>query len=264
MKNTHTPKKRFGQNFLTDQYAIARIIDAIDVARNDTVVEIGPGLGALTTPLLKALDRLTVIEIDRDLIAHWQAQNIAHLHIIAQNALEINFATFGTKVRVVGNLPYNISTPILFHLIDNLAYIDDMHFMLQKEVVMRMSASPNSKEYGRLSVMVQYHCQVRHLFDVPAGAFYPPPKVVSAIVRLVPKKNPKRAKCAHTFANVVRTAFNYRRKQLGAIFKGVLNKDDFSCANILPTLRPENLAVEDFICLSDVMYDKQATSTGVV
>lgn len=183
----HIPRKRFGQNFLTDQGVIQAIVRTIHPQPGDVMVEIGPGLGALTDPLLKILPRLHVVEIDRDIIARLQNNYpAAKLTIHAGDALKFDFSTLGERIRVVGNLPYNISTPILFHLSEYVGNIIDMHFMLQKEVVERMVAAPSTPEYGRLSVMLQYRYAMELMFIVPPDAFHPAPKVESAIVRMIP------------------------------------------------------------------------------
>lgn len=243
----HQPKKRFGQNFLIDDFIIARIIDAIDPKPSMNIAEIGPGLGALTLPLL-ARAPLSVVEIDRDLVAHWQSQNLPNLTVIPKDALTADFSPFDC---VVGNLPYNISTPILFYLL-GFGNIQQMYFMLQKEVVDRMSASPNQKSYGRLSVMVQYRADVKKLFEVPTDAFDPAPKVVSAVCCISPNANKPRARDERVFDNVVRLLFNHRRKTLRAILKN----SPYAFGDDAPvdlSLRPENLAVDDFIALSDYL-----------
>lgn len=249
----HVAKKRFGQNFLTDQAIISSLIEAINPLHNQTIVEIGPGLGALTKPLLKKINHLHVVEIDRDIVA-WMQKEYASNDIAIHNvdALKFEFATLGENLRVVGNLPYNISTPILFHLLENLTHISDMHFMLQKEVVERMVASPSTPAYGRLSVMLQYHLQMEYLITVPPEAFEPAPKVESAFVRCVPYANkPFVADDLNLFAKVVLAAFGQRRKTIRNTLKDFLNDDDFLELKIGSQLRAENLSVKDYVLIAN-------------
>lgn len=250
---THLPRKRFGQNFLQDQSVIDRIIAAIRPRSGDIVVEIGPGLGALTQPLLKALGQLQVVELDRDIIPVLAAscKALGSLTVHQADALKFDFRQCGQELHVVGNLPYNISTPILFHLFEFIDCIKDMHFMLQKEVVDRMVASPGNKQYGRLSVMVQYYCQVESLFDVPPESFYPAPKVNSSIVRLTPYATlPYPVENKKLFDEIVREAFNQRRKTLRNSLRAYFNDEQFAAASINPDCRAENLSVEDFARLA--------------
>ena len=256
----HVAKKRFGQNFLTDQSIIASLVDAINPEENQTLVEIGPGLGAFTKPLLSKIHKLHVVEIDRDIVSWMQAEYAkpayAKNDLIIHNvdALKFDFTTLGNQIRVVGNLPYNISTPILFHLLENLPTIIDMHFMLQKEVVERMVAAPSSPAYGRLSVMLQYYLQMEYLFTVPPEAFEPAPKVESAFVRCVPHANlPFVAKDTHLFAKVVLQAFSQRRKTLRNTLKGLLDDNGFAKLEISPQLRAENLSVAQFVAISNYL-----------
>lgn len=260
----HVAKKRFGQNFLTDQAIISSLIEAIDPHKNQTIVEIGPGLGALTKPLLKKIDHLHVVEIDRDIVSWMQTEyakpSYANNHITIHNvdALKFNFSELGDQLRVTGNLPYNISTPILFHLLDNLAHIADMHFMLQKEVVERMVAQPSTPAYGRLSVMLQYHLSMEYLITVPPEAFEPAPKVESAFVRCVPHTNlPFIAKDTVLFAKIVMAAFGQRRKTIRNTLKEFLQDDDFVRLNLNPQLRAENLSVKNFVDISNFCSIKQ-------
>jgi len=251
----HIPKKRFGQNFLTDQDIIRSLIEAIRPAPNDLMVEIGPGLGAMTQPLLKTLKHLHVVELDRDVVVwmegHYPADKIA-IHNI--DALKFDFTSLGPKMRVVGNLPYNISTPILFHLLDNVDHIIDMHFMLQKEVVERMVAAPSTSEYGRLSVMLQYRLYMEYLITVPPEAFNPAPKVESAFVRAVPYAQPPHpAKDEALFAKIVSAAFGQRRKTLRNTLKGVLDDAGFAALGIDSQLRAENLGVEQFVAIANYL-----------
>jgi 16S rRNA (adenine1518-N6/adenine1519-N6)-dimethyltransferase len=249
----HVAKKRFGQNFLTDQSVIDSLVSAISPKADDLMVEIGPGLGALTKPLLQKLDMLHVVEVDRDIIA-WMQKEYAKNSITIHNsdALKFDFSALGEHIRVVGNLPYNISTPILFHLLDNVKVITDMHFMLQKEVVERMVADPSTAAYGRLSVMLQYRLQMEYLFTVPPEAFEPAPKVESAFVRCVPHASlPYVAKDEILFAKVVTAAFGQRRKTLRNTLKGLLDDDGFNALNIDSQLRAENLRVADFVTIAN-------------
>jgi 16S rRNA (adenine1518-N6/adenine1519-N6)-dimethyltransferase len=249
----HIAKKRFGQNFLTDQAIISSLINAISPQAHETLVEIGPGLGALTKPLLARLPHLHVVEIDRDIVA-WMLQQypLEKLTIHNADALKFDFSTLGEHLRVVGNLPYNISTPILFHLLDNIASITDMHFMLQKEVVERMVAEPSTPAYGRLSVMLQYRLSMEYLLTVPPEAFEPAPKVESAFVRAIPyAKLPYPASDEALFAKVVLSAFGQRRKTLRNTLKGLLDDDGFAALNISPQLRAENLSVAQFVAIAN-------------
>ena len=253
----HTPKKRFGQNFLTDQGIIGSLIDAIAPQCDDLMVEIGPGLGAMTKPLLQKLTLLHVVELDRDICA-WVVKNYAKQYaeksIVIHNvdALKYDFTSLGNHLRVVGNLPYNISTPILFHLLDNVAGIKDMHFMLQKEVVERMVAMPSTPAYGRLSVMLQYHLAMEYLITVPPESFEPAPKVESAFVRCVPHATlPFVANDTALFAKIVLAAFGQRRKTIRNTLKDYLNDNDFTQLSLNTQLRAENLSVKDFVDISN-------------
>jgi len=251
----HVARKRFGQNFLIDQGIIGAIVSAINPARTDTVVEIGPGLGAITVPLLERVDRLHVVEIDRDLIARLKKQHPPERMTIHEgDALAFDFASIGRDLRLVGNLPYNISTPLLFHLASYGQQVSDMHFMLQKEVVERMVAEPGCADYGRLSVMLQYSFWLEWLIDVPPASFDPPPKVDSAVVRLIPKppelltaKDPAR------LSSLVQSAFAQRRKMLRNNLKGILDDAGFAALDIAPTLRPEDLPVEDYVRIANYL-----------
>ena len=249
-------KKHLGQNFLHDRSVVDRILLAVDPRPGDRLVEIGPGQGALTLPLLDRHGALTAIEFDRDLLQPLAAAAAEHgdLALIAADVLQVEFTALAGdgQLRLVGNLPYNLSSPILFHALAHAASVRDMHFMLQKEVVERMGAGPGSKVYGRLSVMLQAYCVVTPLFTVPPGAFRPAPKVDSAVVRLVPRdpasigiEDPFR------FAAVVRAAFGQRRKTLRNALMGVLDSASIQDAGVRPDLRAEQLAVADFIRLSN-------------
>ena len=256
----HIAKKRFGQNFLTDQGVIASLVEAISPKADDLMVEICPGLGALTKPLLQKLKLLHVVEVDRDIITWMKAEYSkpafasSAIYIHNADALKFDFKSLGNNLRVTGNLPYNISTPILFHLLDNVNAITDMHFMLQKEVVERMVAAPSTPAYGRLSVMLQYHLQMDYLITVPPEAFEPAPKVESAFVRCVPHATlPYIAKDEVLFAKVVLAAFGQRRKTLRNTLKGLLEDDGFVALNINSQLRAENLAVSDFVAIANYL-----------
>ncbi|WP_428241069.1 16S rRNA (adenine(1518)-N(6)/adenine(1519)-N(6))-dimethyltransferase RsmA [Gynuella sp.] len=253
----HKARKRFGQNFLHDQQVIDRIVSAIRPKPDQHLVEIGPGQGALTEQLLAGTDgQLDVIELDRDLIPILQVKffSAAALTIHEADALKFDFATLhpGEPLRVVGNLPYNISTPLLFHLLRFTDHITDMHFMLQKEVVERICASPGGSDYGRLSVMMQYFCQTEYLFTVKPGAFNPAPKVDSAIIRLAPRpKHELTARSLEALETMVRTSFSQRRKTLRNNLKQLMTQQQIEDAGIDPGLRPEKLSVADFVNLAN-------------
>ena len=277
LKGQHQPRKRFGQNFLHDSNIIRQIVESVRLQRSDNLVEIGPGMGALTEPLLAEVDAMTVIELDRDLADSLRIRIGANSHdnfnIIQANAMNVDYHDIyeqvtdlkaaevtqspASKLRIVGNLPYNISTPLLFHLLEFADVIKDMHFMLQKEVVERITAEVGSKTYGRLSVIMQYYCDTDYLLTVPKGAFNPPPKVTSAVFRLTPHvTKPVQANDEKKFAVIVREAFNHRRKTMRAIFKKstllpTLTDDDFAVADIDPQARPETIDVTQFVALSN-------------
>lgn len=249
----HKAKKRFGQNFLVDRQIIADIVAAIRPGANDNMVEIGPGLGALTRPLLERLDVLHVVEIDRDIIARLKADyppekfNAHRLVIHEGDALAFDFAQLPAPLRIVGNLPYNISSPLLFHFAAYAENVTDMHFMLQDEVVERMVAEPSTPEYGRLSVMLQYRFHMEKLLDVPPESFRPAPKVNSAIVRMIPIPAGEIAvRDERRFAEIVTAAFGQRRKTLRNTLKSYLTEAGFEQLGIDPQLRAENLSVQDF------------------
>ncbi|MCD9032871.1 16S rRNA (adenine(1518)-N(6)/adenine(1519)-N(6))-dimethyltransferase RsmA [Luteimonas sp. Y-2-2-4F] len=249
-------KKALGQHFLHERGVIDRILHALDPRPGERIVEIGPGQGALTFPLLRAHGELTVIEFDRDLIAPLTAAAapLGRLEIVHRDVLQVDFTALaaGAPLRLVGNLPYNISSPILFHALAHADAVRDMHFMLQKEVVDRMAAAPGSKVYGRLSVMLQAWCEVTPLFTVAPGAFRPPPKVDSAVVRLVPRPRGTVAIADPArFALVVRAAFGQRRKTLRNALSGVLDAEGIRRAGLDPGARAEQLAVADFVALAD-------------
>jgi 16S rRNA (adenine1518-N6/adenine1519-N6)-dimethyltransferase len=258
----HRPRKRFGQNFLQNQHIIDTIIQSLNPRPSDNVLEIGPGLGALTQPLLQKLNKLTVIEIDRDLQAHLAAMPLTanKLTIINADALIVNYDQFGKELRIIGNLPYNISTPLLLRLLHYTSFINDMHFMLQKEVVLRLAASPGSKTYGRLSVILQYYCEVEHLFDVPPTAFHPQPKVDSAIVRLIPHSAQLYPAVEFTsLERVVACAFSMRRKTLANNLKPLMSAAQLTHLGIDPILRPEQISVMQYVELTKFIHNTSNT-----
>ncbi|MFC6669679.1 16S rRNA (adenine(1518)-N(6)/adenine(1519)-N(6))-dimethyltransferase RsmA [Marinobacterium aestuariivivens] len=260
----HRARKRFGQNFLHDAGIIRRIIRSIAPREDDHLVEIGPGLGALTEELLAEAGALDAIELDRDLVPVLRTKFFNYgerFRIFETDALKFDFNELkqdGRPLRVVGNLPYNISTPLIFHLLSHAGLIRDMHFMLQKEVVDRLAAEPGTSDYGRLGIMTQYHCRVDPLFIVPPGAFDPAPKVDSAIVRLTPYDSPPYpAKDPVQLELVVRTAFGQRRKTLRNNLRTLLDADELEALGIDPGLRPERLTLAEFVKISDFLSDKQ-------
>ncbi len=245
----HVPRKRFGQHFLHDPYFLGRIVESIAPIAGDALVEIGPGEGALTRPLLERMPQITAIEIDRDLAATLAAEfPPERLNLIVADALDFDFATLPAGLRVVGNLPYNVSTPLLFHLARFAGRVRDMHFMLQLEVVDRMGAAHSTPAYGRLSVMLQRRFRVERLFRVPPGAFRPPPKVESAVVRLTPLPASEiPAVDEKLFAAVVARAFGARRKTLRNALGTLIDAPGLQRLGIDPGLRPENVPPEDYI-----------------
>jgi 16S rRNA (adenine1518-N6/adenine1519-N6)-dimethyltransferase len=258
---TEPAKKHLGQHFLHERGIVEKIVLAVDPQPGDRLVEIGPGQGAITFPLLKKHGSLTAIEFDRDLIAPLTAaaREFGVLTIVSGDVLEVDFTALAggehedcREIRLVGNLPYNLSSPILFHALDHAAAIRDMHFMLQKEVVDRMAAGPGSKVYGRLSVMLQAYCTVTPLFKVPPGAFRPPPKVDSAVVRLVPRAPDSIGVADRShFAHVVRAAFGQRRKTLRNALNGVADSAAIEAAGLDPGARAEQIEVAGFIRLAN-------------
>lgn len=251
----HAPRRRFGQNFLEDRGVVEQIVASIHPLPGEHVVEIGPGRGALTIPLLQRLGHLDVIEIDRDIVSELRAGSLGGgLTIHEGDVLEFDFTTLGRGLRVVGNLPYNISTPLLFHLTDQAAAVHDAHFMLQREVVERMSALPGTAEYGRLSVMLQYRWSIDSLFDVAPSAFRPAPKVWSSVVRMIPYMElPQVATDEVLFAEVVMLAFGQRRKTLRNTLRNKLTAADFDQLGIDPGARGETLGVADFVRIANRM-----------
>ncbi|MFO1495369.1 MAG: 16S rRNA (adenine(1518)-N(6)/adenine(1519)-N(6))-dimethyltransferase RsmA [Lysobacterales bacterium] len=250
-------RKRFGQNFLRDQNVIDRIVRAIHPQPGQRVVEIGPGRGAMTWPLLDALGEMTAIEIDRDLVPILREQSQAHgrLSLVEADVLTVNFTELaaGQRIRVAGNLPYNISTPVLFHLLDHAEVIEDMHFMLQREVVERMAAPHGDKVYGRLSVALQARCRVEKLFRVMPGSFWPVPKVESAIVRLTPLHDPQRTALAEPLDRILRAAFAQRRKTLSNALAGVLDAVTIASCGVRPEARAEQVDVAGFLKLASAL-----------
>jgi 16S rRNA (adenine1518-N6/adenine1519-N6)-dimethyltransferase len=254
------PRKHLGQHFLTDRHYIARIVAAIGPQRDDAMVEIGPGAGALTEPLIAALDHLHVVEIDRELAPALRLRfGTDRITVHQSDVLEFDFGALAAPLRIVGNLPYNISTPILFHVAQFAARIRDCTFMLQREVVDRMVAAPSTPAYGRLSVMLQYRFEMQKLFNVPPGAFYPPPKVESAIVRMAPYGAGRPcARDEKLFAQIVMAAFSQRRKTLRNTLKSFMNPDDWSALGIDSRQRAENLSAAQFIAIADHALQHQA------
>ncbi len=248
----HFAKKRFGQHFLHDAHVIAKIIRFIAPKSGETLIEIGPGLGALTNPLLDAAGALQVVELDRDVIPHLLQTCTNHpgLKIHQADALEFDFRALGSKLRLCGNLPYNISTPLLFHLLEQSDAITDMHFMLQKEVVERICAAPGSEHYGRLTVALFARAEARKLFEIGPGAFRPPPQVDSAVVRLTPRPAPFPIADLARFDAVVKYAFGQRRKTLGNALKSLITADQIRAAGIDPIVRAEQLPPEAFARLA--------------
>ncbi|MGZ5818769.1 MAG: 16S rRNA (adenine(1518)-N(6)/adenine(1519)-N(6))-dimethyltransferase RsmA [Burkholderiaceae bacterium] len=255
----HIARKRFGQNFLTDQVVLHNIIRAIDPQADDVMVEIGPGLAAMTNLLLQSLKQLHVVELDRDLVARLQKSfDPKRLIVHSADALQFDFAgipvTDGKKLRVVGNLPYNISSPLLFHLAQMAPHVQDQHFMLQKEVVERMVADPGSKTYGRLSVMLQWRYHMELMFIVPPTAFDPPPRVESAIVRMIPIAQPLVCEQAK-LEQVVLKAFTQRRKVLRNCVAGMFTENELIDAGADPQARPETVPLEQFVALANRLKD---------
>ncbi|MCB6183438.1 16S rRNA (adenine(1518)-N(6)/adenine(1519)-N(6))-dimethyltransferase RsmA [Leeia sp. TBRC 13508] len=255
----HIPRKRFGQNFLIDNSIIDSIVRSVNPKVSDNVVEIGPGLAAITKPLSDRLNHLHVVEIDRDIVSRLSRQFPAEkLSIHSIDALKFDFSTLGEKLRIVGNLPYNISSPLLFHLADYRSNITDMHFMLQKEVVDRMVAEPNTADYGRLTVMLQYRFHLEWLLDVPPESFNPPPKVNSAVVRLIPREDLTLSASVEKALNrVVTAAFAQRRKTLRNTLSGLFTAEELSQSGIDPQARAESLSVEQFIGLATVFANRE-------
>lgn len=259
MSSSHKPRKRFGQHFLNDFNVVQRIVSAINPHQDQHLVEIGPGMGVLTQELLPLVRKLDAVELDRDIIPklHATCLPLGNFTIHSADALKFDFchlAQNGEPLRVVGNLPYNISTPLLFHLIAQIECIEDMHFMLQKEVVDRLAAQPNCGDYGKLSIMVQYYCRVEHLFNVPPDAFSPPPKVDSAVVRLTPyAKPPVQVNGIKALEKIVAAAFAQRRKTLRNNLKGLIAPEQWQELNIDPQRRAETLTLAEFAQLANIL-----------
>lgn len=252
MMTAHQPRKRFGQHFLIDHHVLKNMVDALALQPTDHVIEIGPGLGALTDYLLPYLNHLDLVELDHDLIKHLHEKyDPKKITIHAADALTFSYQHIGNHLRIVGNLPYNISTPLLFKLFSQIEIIRDMHFMLQKEVVLRLTATVGSEDYGRLTVMSQYFCDNEYLLTVPATSFSPPPKVESAIVRLIPKKQfSLTAEQFQLFSTIVKEAFTYRRKTVGNSLKRLVDANTLISLGINPQLRPQNITVAEFVYIS--------------
>ncbi len=260
--NQHIPRKRFGQNFLHDKSYIERIINSLNIPESESIVEIGPGQGALTYPLLQQYKKLAVIELDRDLLSNLEQQGKEYgdLQIYNEDALKFDFHKLNTNsLHIIGNLPYNISTPILFHLFQHLDLIASMTFMLQKEVVDRLAADVNDSNFSRLSVMAQYYCDVEKLFDVPPGAFFPPPKVMSSVVSLRPKEQSSSLEEQTLFSKIVKQAFSQRRKVLKTNLKQWLSIEDFTTLDINPSCRAQELSVEDYIVITNYVKSNSLT-----
>lgn len=258
----HTARKRFGQNFLHDQFVIDKIVAAINPQCGQNLIEIGPGLGALTEPVCEQTDKLTVVELDRDLAKRLRSHPFIQdkLNVIEQDALKFDFATQYSeqkgKLRVFGNLPYNISTPLMFHLFTYANVVQDMHFMLQHEVVKRLCATSGDKLYGKLSVMAQYYCSATPVVMVPPSAFKPPPKVDSAVVRLVPHQTPPvDVEDLPTLQEVVSSAFNQRRKTIRNSLKNLLDAQQITNLDISPTSRAEQLTLAEFARVANFVYE---------
>jgi 16S rRNA (adenine1518-N6/adenine1519-N6)-dimethyltransferase len=262
----HAPRKRFGQNFLRDDTVVHRIVMAVNPAPSDHLVEIGPGEGVMTAALLKSQAPLDAVEIDRDLAAHLLQRFASqpHFRLHQADALKFDFGSLrrGEPLRVVGNLPYNISTPLLFHLFAQAGAIADMHFMLQKEVIDRLCAEPGNADYGRLSIMAQYFCRAEKLFEVYPESFYPPPKVVSAIVRLIPHPRPPVDADPAILGKIVATAFSQRRKTLRNALKSLFDEQELQDADIDPNARAETLSLAHYARLAERWREKSAVMDG--
>lgn len=251
---SHRARKRFGQHFLTSTETIRSIVAAIAPQQGQTIVEIGPGKAAITAPLADSGATLHAVEFDRDLVAKLKRQfaDRDNVTVHEADALRFDFASLGDKLRIVGNLPYNISTPLLFHLLTYRKNVEDLHFMLQKEVVERIAASPGSKDFGRLTVMLGCRLEVVPLFDVPPGAFTPPPRVISSVVRMRPlAEGHFDIRDEAAFGNIVRQAFSRRRKTLRNALDGHVTVAELEAAGISPAKRPEEIPVKDWINLAN-------------
>ncbi len=260
----HRPRKRFGQNFLHDEVTLQRIVAAIRPQSTESILEIGPGQGALTATLLEVIPHLYAIELDRDLVARLQQRfSPSQLTLTSGDALQLKLDDWPTPLRIVGNLPYNIATPLIFHLLNSAERITDMHFMVQQEVADRLAAPPDCKDYGRLSVMVQYHCQVTQLLQVPPEAFYPAPKVDSAVVRLKPHSvKPATAHSRSQLEQVTQLAFSQRRKTLRNTLRPLFSGEALTALGINPTLRAENLTLVQFVTLANAITPLPAPASS--
>lgn len=268
----HRARRRFGQNFLHDTSILRRMMASIDPQPGQCCIEIGPGLGALTRPLLERLGYLVAIELDRDLIEplRRRCDGAGQLEVVQADALDVDFSRFrrgAEKLRVIGNLPYNIATPLLFHVTDFAAHLEDAHFLLQKEVVERMAASAGQASYGRLSVMIQYRCRVEPLFDVLPKAFRPVPKVTSTWVRLIPlHRSPRWTRNEPRLAEVVARAFGQRRKTLRNALRGMASEQDFKAAGVEPSARAETIDLDHYLRLSEAVAKRgrgKCTHNGI-
>lgn len=265
MTRIHTPRKRFGQNFLVDSNIIAAIIAAINPQPQENILEIGPGLGVLTQALIASHAAINAVEIDRDLTAHLESKfsNANNFTLHCQDILKfpiesIQITEPNKKLRIVGNLPYNISTPLLFKLFNNIHIINDMFFMLQHEVAVRLAAHPNTKEYGRMSIMAQYYCNMDIVINVPPSAFDPAPKVNSSIVRFIPHKQRMVTVVDHNLLQtIVTAAFSQRRKTIANSLKNILTDHDYIALKIDPKLRPENLSLNDYANIANYITAQQ-------
>jgi 16S rRNA (adenine1518-N6/adenine1519-N6)-dimethyltransferase len=258
LKISSRKKKSLGQHFLHDPRIIEQIVDYVAPQPADHIVEIGPGAGALTSKLLPLVNSMDVVEIDHSVIPELKknCENSEHLRICIGDVLRVDFAKFPSPLRLVGNLPYNISTPFLFKAVKNIDAVKDMYFMLQKEVAERIVASSGSKVYGRLSIMLQYYCEVELLLHVGSGAFSPPPKVDSAFIRLIPRKHYSIvAQDRELFGEIVRAAFCQRRKVISNGLKKYISASQLKEVGIDPVLRPEQLLVDDFVRISNFVCD---------
>ncbi|HTF97965.1 MAG TPA: 16S rRNA (adenine(1518)-N(6)/adenine(1519)-N(6))-dimethyltransferase RsmA [Cellvibrio sp.] len=260
-ESQHKARKRFGQNFLIDHGIILEIVRAVHPKKEDVIVEIGPGKGAITQLLADACNNLNVIELDRDLVPWLKVKFEKHpnFQLFQADALQFDFVQLIKNehpLRIVGNLPYNISTPLIFHLLSYADKVQDMHFMLQKEVVKRMAANPGESAYGRLGIMVQYYCAVEDLFDVPPGSFDPAPKVDSAIVRLIPHKQlPYVANNVKTLETLVNVSFQQRRKTLRNSLKQLLTAGQMESLPVDLSLRPEEISLPEYVAMSNLLGD---------
>jgi 16S rRNA (adenine1518-N6/adenine1519-N6)-dimethyltransferase len=250
-------KKKFGQNFLSDQSVVKEILNYLKPLGQDKVLEIGPGMGAITIPLLSELNHISVIEIDPDMINYLQKKiPESKINFINRDVLSINNKELKVYERIIGNLPYYISTEILIKMIDIVDSLNDIHFMFQKEVAERITAKPKSKNFGRLSVLIQYFFEAEILFDISANSFSPPPKIQSSFIKLIPKKKEGlKFKNFNNFKKVIKTAFQFKRKTLKNNFKDILGEDNFNSIGINSQKRAEMLSIDDFVNIENYIYD---------